>query len=313
MKKVACIGSITVDIIVNPVDNLPKTATLQAVNGIEMHVGGCASNAAIDLAKLGVPSTLFCRLGKDSFGEFVTATCEKNGVDTSGIVTCSKDVTTGSVVCVNSNGERSFLYNPGSTANLKLEDINENALSSCDIVFVAGAFLLCSFDGKDSAALMAQARKDGKMTVMDTAWDFNDKWLPTIIEVLPHLDLFMPSYDEAVKLTNETDIHKIADKLFDYGSKTIIIKLGKDGALICENRENRYVLPTYKKIKPIDTTGAGDSFCAGFLAGISLGYSYRESGRLANAVGTHCIMAVGASTGIKPLADILAFIKENDV
>lgn len=313
MKKIACVGSITADIIVKPVDSVPQAGTLRAVDGVEMHVGGCASNAAIDLAKLGVPSVLFCRLGNDNFGEFVKFSCEKQGVDISGVVFCDGDITTGSVVCINSSGERSFLYNPGSTARITLEDINMEAISACDIVFVAGAFLLGSFDGKDCAKLLQQARANGKMTVMDTAWDFNDIWLPTIEQALPHLDLFMPSYDEAVKLTGETDVQRIADKLFDYGSKTVIIKMGKDGALICEKRDFRYMLPTYSKFKPVDTTGAGDSFCAGFLAGIAQGWDYKKSGEFANAVGTHCILEVGASTGIKPMAEILKFMKENEV
>lgn len=313
MKKIACIGSITTDIIVSPADNIPTAGTLRAVERVEMHVGGCASNAAIDLARLGVPSALFCRVGSDSFGEYIKSTCERNGVDVGGIVVRDGDVTTGSVVCVNSSGERSFLYNPGSTASFCTSDINSAALQSCDIVFVAGALLLTAFDGKPCADFLCEMKKLGKFTVMDTAWDFSDRWLSAIEDALPQLDLFMPSYDEAVKLTDETDPSKIADKLFDLGCKTVIIKLGKDGALVCEDREKRCALPTYSEIKPVDTTGAGDSFCAGFLAGLSQGWDYEASGRFANAVGTHCVMAVGASTGIKPIAEILKFMEENEL
>ena len=69
--------------------------------------------------------------------------------------------------------------------------------------------------------------------------------------------------------------------------------------------------PTYLSVKRVDTTGAGDSFCAGFLAGIAQGKSFEESAKLGNAVGSHCIMAMGASTGIKPLADIYKFMEEH--
>ena len=91
--------------------------------------------------------------------------------------------------------------------------------------------------------------------------------------------------------------------------KNVIIKVGKDGALICEAGKPRITLPTYSAIKPVDTTGAGDSFCAGFLAGLAQGWSYTESGAFANAVGTHCIMAIGASTGIKSIAEIQEFMR----
>ncbi len=312
MKKVLCIGSVTTDVIVTPVDNIPDPGVLQAVNSVSTHVGGCAANAANDLAKLGVPVTLSCKVGRDSFGEFVKNTAASNGVDTKGVVFGDVD-TTVSIVCINSSGERSFLYNPGSAADFKLSDIDDKLLEECDIVFVAGAMLLTNFDGKPCAELMKKAREMGKYTVMDTAWDFDDVWLPKIREVIPHLDLFMPSVDEASKLTGipSSEPDKIADKLFELGAKNVIVKVGKDGALICESGKERYTLPTYMSIKPTDTTGAGDSFCAGFLAGLAQDWSYRKSGQFANAVGTHCVMKIGASTGIVSIEETLKFMQEH--
>lgn len=312
MKKILCVGSVTTDVIVSPVDSVPAPGTLRAVNSVSTHVGGCAANAANDLAKLGVPVVLSCKLGNDSFGQFVKDTADSFGVDTKGVV--FGDVsTTVSIVCVNSSGERSFLYNPGSAADFKLSDISDELLSDCDIVFVAGAMLLSSFDGKPCAELMRRAQKMGKFTVMDTAWDFDDIWLPKIREVIPYLDLFMPSVDEAAKLVglSPDEPDAIADRLFELGAKNIIIKVGKNGALICESGKERYTLPTYLSIKPTDTTGAGDSFCAGFLAGLAQGWDYRRSGMFANAVGTHCVMKIGASAGIVSIEETLKFMREH--
>ncbi len=311
MKKVLCIGSVTTDIIVKPVDQVPTPGELWSVDSVSTHVGGCASNAAIDLAKLGVPVTLSCKVGTDSFGDFVIKTAGENGVGTEGIVADSAVATTTSIVCSSSSGERSFLYYPGSTSVFHKEDVAEQLIDDCDIVFVAGALLLSEFDGAPCAELMKQAQAKGKYTIMDTAWDFEDKWMPKIEAVIPYLDLFMPSYDEAVKLSGETEVPKIAKHFLDMGAKNVIIKVGKDGAFIHEANGDEYTLPTYLGYKPVDTTGAGDSFCAGFIAGLAQDWSYRESGRFANAVGTHCILEIGASTGIKPIADVLKFMEEN--
>jgi sugar/nucleoside kinase (ribokinase family) len=313
MKKVLCVGSVTTDVIVTPTDSIPKPGTLQAVDSITTHVGGCASNAAIDLAKLGVSVALTCKVGTDSFGDFVKKNLEENGVDISGVVFDQAVSTTVSIVCVNSTGERSFLYNPGSTSAFQKENIPQTLLSECDIIFIGGAMLLGSFDGKPCREVLKKSQLMGKYTVMDTAWDFQDQWLSKIKEAIPYLDLFMPSLEEAVKLSGETEISKIADKFFELGAKNVIIKMGKEGAYICEESGKRYMLPTYKGIKPVDTTGAGDSFCAGFLCGLAQDWSFKESGRFANAVGTHCIMAIGASTGIKPIKDILDFMNNNEV
>jgi len=312
MKKVLCIGSVTVDVIVRPADSVPQPGTLRAVDSVTTHVGGCATNAAIDLGKLGVPATISCKVGTDSFGDFIVKTTSENGVDPAGIVRDAKVPTTVSIVCVSSEGERSFLYSPGSAAAFTDTDVDEKLIENCDIVFVAGAFLLTSFDGAPCAKIMKRARELGKTTIMDTAWDFEDKWLPKIKEVIPHLDWFMPSIEEAAKVTGEEDPDKIADKLFELGAKNVIVKLGKKGALICPAGEERYILPTYNEIKPKDTTGAGDSFCAGFIAGLAQGWTVRESGEFANAVGTHCIMEIGASTGIKSIAEIKEFMATHE-
>lgn len=311
MKKVLCIGSVTTDVIVTPADTIPTPGTLRAVESVSTHVGGCAANAANDLAKLGVPVILSCKVGRDSFGDFVYATAKAEGADVRGVVRDEKVSTTVSIVCVSSVGERSFMYNPGSTSAFVADDIPDELLNEADIVFVAGAMLLTSFDGEPCARLMQKARHLGKYTVMDTAWDFEDIWLPKVEAVLPMLDLFMPSLEEAAKLTGEEEPNRIADRLFDMGARNVIVKLGKDGALFCPAGEERFVLPTYRSIKPVDTTGAGDSFCAGFLAGLAQGWDYRRSGAFANAVGTHCIMAVGASTGIRSIRETLQFMESH--
>lgn len=308
MEKILCIGSVTTDIIVSPADSIPPPGTLRAVNSTSMHVGGCASNAAIDLAKLGVPVALSCRVGRDSFGDFVLAQTSGAGVDVSGVAR-GETPTTCSVVCVSSEGERSFLYNPGSTSAFRAEDVPDSLLDECGIVFVAGAMLLNAFDGAPCARLLEKAGEQGKLTVMDTAWDGDGVWLPKIEEALGRLDLFMPSYEEAVRLSGESAPSDIADFFFAWGVGSVIIKLGKDGAYFCPTPTERYSLPTYRKIRPVDTTGAGDSFCAGFLCGLAQGWDFRRCGAFANAVGTHCIQSIGASAGIRPIADILRFME----
>ena len=104
MKKIGCIGSVNTDVILSTVDRLPDPGALQKVESSSVHVGGCASNAAIDLARLGVPVLLVCKVGRDSFGDFVLKEAGKAGVDTAGVIQDPSVPTTTSVVCVNSRG-----------------------------------------------------------------------------------------------------------------------------------------------------------------------------------------------------------------
>ena len=311
MKKVLCIGSVTTDVIVSPADSVPTPGTLRAVDSVSTHVGGCAANAAIDLGRLGVPAVLCCKVGADSFGDFVEETVRASGAGTRGIVRDPAVNTTVSIVCVQSSGERSFLYCPGSTSAFTAADEPDALHEEADIVFIAGAMLLTAFDGAGAAQVLERARRMGKTTVMDTAWDFQDVWLPKVKAALPHLDLFMPSVEEAAKLTGETEPERIADRLLEMGPKSVVVKTGKTGALLCPAGGPRQQVPTWRSVKAVDTTGAGDAFCAGFLAGMAQGWDFTRCGVFANAVGTHCVMAIGASTGIRPIAEIEAFIREN--
>ena len=120
----------------------------------------------------------------------------------------------------------------------------------------------------------------GKFTVMDTAWDPTGRWMKGVEAALPYLDLFMPSIEEAQKIAGKEDFDDIADVFFAKGVKNVIIKAGKKGAYIREGGKEGYFAPTYLSIKPTDTTGAGDSFCAGFLAGLAQDFDFEKSAKL---------------------------------
>ena len=313
MKKILCAGAITTDILVCPADTIPEPGTLRSVESITTSVGGCATNCAIDLGKLGVPVAVSGRVGKDIYGDFVRSELIKNNVDAKPLVAADSSPTTLSVACIRSWGERSFMYNPASSANYCLDDVDWQAVEDCDIVFYTGAMLLTSFDGAPCAEFLKKCREMGKFTVLDTAWDFDGIWFDKIASVFDGLDLFMPSIDEAKNISGKEEIADIAEFFFEKGVKNIIIKDGANGAFLQKKGEEIKHFPTYTEIKPVDTTGAGDSFCSGFLAGLAMDWSFEDSVKFGNAVGTHCIMEIGASAGIKSIDETLEFMKNHKI
>ena len=191
-------------------------------------------------------------------------------------------------------------------------DSDFDIISDSKLVFVTGTFLMRSFDGVQTASVLKKCREMGKTTVLDTAWDAHDRWMSLIKPCLQYIDYFIPSYDEAAKIAGVTDVDAIADVFFDMGVKHVVIKLGSDGSYVRNNKnEKGIIIPSYRIEKPVDTTGAGDSFCSGFLYGLSRGMDIVESARFGNAVGAHCVMATGASTGIKPYEEIKKFMEEH--
>jgi sugar/nucleoside kinase (ribokinase family) len=314
MYDVACVGILVADAITQTVDKIPEKGKLGLVDSLKLYSGGCAMNAAIDLAKIGANVTILGMTGNDGFGSFLYSELEKYGIDTKGLIINDNVNTSASVVLIDSSGERTFLHSIGANGVFSEQDINYDIISNSKIVFVAGSMLMPSFDGIGCANFLKKAKEAGKITVLDTAWDDKGRWMSVLEPCLSYLDYFLPSIEEAQQLSGQAEPEEIAKVFFEGGVKSIVIKLGKDGCYMQEDANSKGVyIPTYSQIKPVDTTGAGDSFCAGFIYGLSAGMDMQECCRFANAVGTHCIMETGASTGIKPYAEILKFMEENEV
>jgi len=310
MKKILCIGSVTADVILKPVDELPPLGTLViAKGGVEVHTGGCATNCAISLAKLGAKPFAACKVGADAFGDMVKKELSEPGVDISGVVTGSVATTT-SVVIIASSGERSFLYSPGSAADFKTSEIPAELTAKVDIVFVAGCGLNFSLDGQPCADYMKAAKAAGKFTVMDTAWDPRGYWDRLVQPTLPYLDLFMPSIDEAAMIVGEREPEKVVAALRKLGSRDIILKMGSKGAYVDFVGEKPFVMAPFLIDNPADTTGAGDAFCAGYLYGLASGWDVKKRVEFANGVGACSVTAVGATAGIKTAAETEKFIGE---
>lgn len=312
MFDVACIGILTADCIAKPVDKIPEPGKLGLIDSLKLYTGGCATNAAIDLAKLGAKVAIIGMVGDDGFGNFMIGELEKYQVDTKGLKVSDEAGSSASVVIVNPEGERSFIHTVGANAKFSEKDVDFSVIEESDIVFVAGTMLMPTFDGQQCANVLKKCQEMGKTTVLDCAWDDTGRWMDVLAPCMPYIDYFIPSVDEAEQLAGTSDVDKMADCFFERGAKHVVIKVGKDGCYVRDTKDSEPVmLPTYNAYKPVDTTGAGDSFCSGFLYGLSHGMSIVDSAKLGNAVGTHCIMEVGASTGIKPYAEIQKFMEEN--
>jgi sugar/nucleoside kinase (ribokinase family) len=245
-------------------------------------------------------------LGQDPQADFLLSSLGETGVDLRGVKKTSKDGTPTSIVILNVNGDRSFLYHPGVMAKLAVEDLDMDLLDECSIWHIPGFVKLTALD---SAHVFKEGHKRGKICALDTDYDPTGKWYENVAPLLEHLDYFMPSYDEAAAITGIKDPDDNAKFFLDKGIATVVIKLGEEGCLIRRGNE-RHRLPSYK-VKCLDTTGAGDSFVAGFLTGVMKGWSLEESGRLGNACGAMAVMAIGAGGIIKDFDGVMEFMKSN--
>lgn len=303
MKTVACIGMAVADLIVGPVDRFEFQQDVTLVDNVNIKAGGDAANVALNLAALSTPVSLYTKLGKDLFGDWLINHYQSVGVDTTQIHQTTQESTGTAIALVDHSGERVFLYRGGTVDTLSLQDIEVTSVLSHDIVHSSGYFLLPSLESSGLTEIFYTAFKAGKITSLDVGWDSTGKWLETIEPILPSLTYFLPTLNEAKAISNCDTIEECAAFFIDHGVKTVVIKAGADGAFVNDGA-NAYWVKGSKVSKVIDTTGAGDGFVSGFLSAIARGYTLTDAVKVANNAGATVVQQYGSSGVIKNFEQI---------
>ena len=305
--RVVCLGNVLVDVLAKPVDRLPKPGSLLPVDRIELSMGGCASNTAIVLARLGVKVDLWGKLGMDDFGDYALKQLKREGVGTAGIKLDKKVSTSATIVVVHSDAQRSFLHSMAANDEIGPKDIRFSGLKGASHLHVGGYFLFPALDGPRMARILKEARRRAVVTSLDTAWDLSGRWLKTLKPCLPFLDYFMPSEREVKMLLGHTNPAKAARIFKKMGAKNVVVKLGEKGSYLLSELGDEIRVPAFKA-KVVDTTGAGDAFCAGFIKGLSAGTDLKEALRWGNACGAAAVTALGATAGVKSSAQLRKYL-----
>jgi len=306
-QPIVCLGIIVADVVGRPLRTLPDPGRLVLVDEMSLHTGGCAVNTATALARLDAPVAVIGKVGSGPLGDFLLHKLEERGIDTRGISRDPQVGTSASMVMVDPDGERRFVHYIGANARLTLSDVDFDIIAGACMLHVAGALVLPGMDGEPTATLLQKAQSLGVTTFMDTVWDDTGRWMDLIGPCLPHLDYFVPSLPEAQALTRLREPKDVARALLDGGVDNVALKMGADGCLVMTSDGKSLLVPAFE-VEVVDATGAGDAFAAGFIAGVWQGWPIEQSARLANAVGALCVTGIGATGGVRSLAETLSFI-----
>lgn len=310
MKKVACVGILVADVMVSGMNGTPNKGELARVDGVTIHNGGNAMTAAINLTKLGVETRMVGKVGCDLFGQFLEERLNAHGVDTRGLKKDENTNSSVSIVLLDKSGERSFLHTVGTNGTLTESDIDYSIINECDLVFLTGTYLMDTFDGAETALFLKKCKEMGKTTFLDVCWDANGCWASVLDPAMPYIDYFMPSIDEAINIAGCNSLEEMANVFMSKGVKNVVIKTGKTGSYMRLSDWNEgKTYPSLKGVTAVDTTGAGDSFCSGFLSAFARDLSPEECIKIANTTGAMCVTAKGATTGIRSFEETLEFRK----
>lgn len=284
----------------------------------EQNPGGAPANVLAAVSNLGQKPAFIGKVGDDMHGALLKDTLDRIGVDTSGMVVDPNYFTTLAFVSLK-NGERSFSFarKPGADTQLTSEEINLDVVRNTKI-FHCGSLSLTDEPAR-SATFFAvkEAKAAGAVISYDPnyralLWKSEEEAVKHMRSMIPYADIMKISDEETVLLSGKSDPKEAAEVLLDQGVDCVIVTLGKDGALLKTKQVEVQVKG--KDRKPVDTTGAGDSFWGGILSRLALNNvkpadlteaQAEEYLKFANAVAGLCVEKRGAIPAMPTLEQVM--------
>jgi ribokinase len=259
--------------------------------------GGSAANTTVGTARLDLKTGYIGKIAKDREGQVLLNEFKKEGVDTKGI-TVSKTGRSGTVMgFVDPNGDRALYVDSGVNDRINVKDVKMDYVSDTKFLH------LTSFVGEKTFRTQKEVLKQ----LLDVRISFDpgalyiNKGINGLKSIIEQSSVMFPNSLELMQLTGK-DYKEGAKVLLDLGVEIVAVKLGKEGCYVTDGNE-QHTIEAYK-VKAVDTTGAGDAFCAGFLYGLIKQKDLYECGQIGNFVASRCVQRMGARTGLPHLADL---------
>ena len=268
-------------------------------------LGSSSAIVAHNLAALGSHVSFTTMVGNDDFGRIALERLSSSGVDISAI-THHPSIATGVTLLLPHGAERHILTYPGTIAELSVASLNIEYLEQARHLHLSSLYLQRGLhDGL--LQLFARLKGAGLTISLDTNDDPNDEWGAPLYDLLPYVDVFLPSESEICRIARTSDLDVAVAAHAAY-VPTIVVKRGGRGARVHEG--GRSVDVPAMAVTPVDTIGAGDSFDAGFLRAWLAGRGAVEAARAGNITGALSTQAPGGTEAFRDVALRDRFLEE---
>jgi sugar/nucleoside kinase (ribokinase family) len=299
-------GDLFLDLVMSGFEAWPSPGEESFAKEFHREVGGGAAITACCLSKLGLRTLVLGAVGKTD-GEWMLDELRLRGVDTSGIHVTEAEPTAFTVSVSSARDRALFTY---GGANRELVAVLEKLTALGEETQVRHIHLAHAMNPPQARPLFQSIRERGWSLSLDVGW--HPQWLADrqAIAALSLVDIFFPNEHEASEITKETDPRRMLNAFKQMGLRHVALKLGAEGAALLWDGEIIFQKPG--PIDPVDTTGAGDCFDAGFLYAWLRGMEPRQCLRSGTACGELSVRALGGIAGVpsrEELESILCTVK----
>ena len=279
---VLVLGDCNPDLILSGGDVEPVFGQVEKLVGdARLAIGGSGAIFACGAARLGLRTAFASVIGDDVFGRFMLEALRDRGVDTRGVLV-DANRPTGVTVVLSRGGDRAVLTAPGTIGDMRGALVDPELVRSVRHVHVSSYYLQRGLHA-DLSELFGEAHMADASTSVDPNWDPRGDWDGGLLRLLSETDWFLPNSSEARQITGVDDIEIAATALAENGC-TLAVKLGAGGGLAARGDEV-ITVPAYQ-VDVAETTGAGDSFDAGFVAAVLDGEPLRRALEIAVICGS---------------------------
>ncbi len=318
--EIVCLGEALIDLI-----SVEKGVSLAQARTFEKAPGGAPANVAVGLARLGVQSGFMGKVGDDEFGRFLASTLADNGVDISALLFSQETRTALAFVSLKQGGEREFMFyrHPSADMLIRPEEIDKDYIKGAKVFHFGSISLLSEPSRGATLEALRCAQEHGLFVSYDpnlrlSLWPSPAEARQGIELGWHFADVVKISTEEMEFLAGTSDLDRGTDHLLRSKLKLLVISRGREGCYFATKEERGYV-PGYR-VATVDTTGAGDGFVAGLLAGL-LEIGFRVGSReeitdvlrLANAVGALTVTKRGAIPALPTRDQVSKFIGDLDL
>ena len=301
--EILVIGELNVDIVATGVQSAPEMGAEILADDCELTLGSASAIFAVGMAKLGHQVTLVSHVGRDYFGDFCVRTLQQLGISTRH-VTREVDEKTGVTIALSGKRDRALITHTGAVATLTSDAVDEALMKRHDHLHLTSYYLQKALQ-PSFADIFRRAKLLGLTTSFDPNSDPNKKWNRSIDSVLRQTDVLLVNEREASQLTRTTT-PKAALKALGTKVQCAVIKRGARGAMAIQDRA--IASDSGFKVTALDTTGAGDSFDAGFVSAYLRKAPLTECVRIGNACGALSATRTGGTAGQPTEAELQTFL-----
>lgn len=309
MKRfdVVSIGELNPDLILHGIKaKAPVLGTEQAIEGYRLTLGSSTAIATVLMTRLGLRTAMIARVGDDEYGRFCRETLEREGVDQTHVIT-DTSVETGVTISLPYPEDRLLLTCYGAMEALTVDDVPWDSIAAARHLHLGSFFIQRGIRG-ELHEIFRRAQSLGLTTSLDTGWDPDTLWLQQDLKaVLAHTDVFLPNETELANITGTRDVDDGLEQALALGPTEVVVKRGAWGASY-RGPDGR-IDACGLTITPVDTTGAGDAFNAGYITARLEGRPVAERLAFGNACGASAAMAIGGTGGLKTRAEAEALLR----